>query len=476
MTDLYDAVILREVRVREYTYSPMRRAVQRVKAMLAAVVPGALGFDVSVWQAFVDFSLAKAAGLTWVYIRALYGLIVDGKFPVHFPAARGVMPRTAYLYYRDYETPKTQAQKLYDTCLAQGDPGDFMPVLDLETIGNPTLTASRVKTCLEELAWLFGKTPIIYSGYYVIRDALKGDKTFLSAYMLIIAAYPFAGWTDDLPQKVLQYPPLIPAPFVMWTANADEPLIGRVVGWQFTASAPAGQFGVSGNYLDLDWCSPAFAKQVLQAGPPVDPPPGPGDPQMQFINTGNDNSNIRTDHVVSVPSAANAIGSLPPNAIVTALEMFIGSGYVWVKYAVEPGWLLPGKTGATGWSALVKTGGNPLIDFHAAVPCGEGVPMTEEELQRLAAVEALTATHETEINALQDNPPAEFVPSHRVVTTRPNGEKLKATPSGNEAVQVYHGQLLMMLNQTRGGQELMATQKGGVTITGWLDPANIGAL
>lgn len=102
--------------------------------------------------------------------------------------------------------------------------------------------------------------------------------------------------------------------------------------------------------------------------------------------------------------------------------------------------------------------------------------MTPEQLQRLEALEALTATHETEINALQETPPAEFVPSHRVVTTRSNGEKLKATPGGNEAVQVYHGQLLMMLNQTRGGHELMATQKGGVTITGWLDPANIGAL
>lgn len=102
--------------------------------------------------------------------------------------------------------------------------------------------------------------------------------------------------------------------------------------------------------------------------------------------------------------------------------------------------------------------------------------MTDEQLQRLVAVEALTATHETEINALQENPPAEFVPSHRVVTTKPGGEKLRAWPGGSEAVQVYHGQLLMMLNQTRAGQELMATQKGGVTITGWLDPTNIGAL
>ena len=195
---------------------------------------------------------------------------------------------------------------------------------------------------------------------------------------------------------------------------------------------------------------------------------------MQFINTGNDTSNIRTAPLIST---TNIIGKLPAGAIVTALEMKLGNGYTWIKYAVEPAWLLPGKTGTVGWSALIAVSGNPLIDFHAAVPCPEGDPMTPEQLQRLEAVETLTATHETEINALQATPPGtEFIPSHRVVTSKPGGEKLRAWPGGSEAVQVYAGQTLMMLNQTRGGQELMATQKGGVTITGWLDPANIEPL
>lgn len=198
---------------------------------------------------------------------------------------------------------------------------------------------------------------------------------------------------------------------------------------------------------------------------------------MQFINTGNDNSNIRTAALVSVPNTANVIGKLPPNAIVTAMEMKIGNGYVWIRYTIKPEWLLPGKSGTTGWSALVAVSGNPLIDFHAALPCGEGVPMTEEQLARLSAVEALTAIHETEITTLQETPPVGvFAPTHRLITSKPNGEKLRAWPGGSEAVQLYHGTALMMLNQTRGGQELMAAQKGGVTITGWLDPANIGAL
>jgi len=262
-----NGIELRQARLAQYTYYAPDRFFSRLRGFAlstsSAVVPGWLGFDASAWQETIDFAAAQAAGLKWVYLRALYGLIPDTKFPTHYPAAKGIIPRTAYLYYKDANEPKIQAQTLYETCLQNGGVGDFMPVLDLENINNPVLTASKVKTCLEELELQFGVKPLIYSGYYVITNDLDGDKSFLSDYSLIIAAYPFVNWTPDLPTKVLNYPPLIPWPFVMWSEDENEALTGKVVAWQFCANAPAGEFGVSGNNLDLDWCSPAFAKQVL---------------------------------------------------------------------------------------------------------------------------------------------------------------------------------------------------------------------
>lgn len=317
--DFYDTLLIQEARDQQFAYTPVQRVVARAKALVAKVTPGLLGFDLSAWQIFVDFALAKAAGLAWVYIRALYGLLVDSKFPQHFPAAKGVMPRTAYLYYKDADDPKAQAQKLYATCLANGDPGDYMPILDLEKTGNTTLTASRIQACLEELARLFGKMPLLYSGYYIIRDDLKGDKTFLNQYGLILAAYPFSDWTDDLPEKVLNYPPAVPAPFVMWTANPDEPLAGHVVAWQFTSKAPAAQFGASGTYLDLDWCSPAFAKQVLSGTPPpIEPPPPDPASGLRCAKVLINGLKVRATPVY-MANDANKVGTLTLNEIVEYL-------------------------------------------------------------------------------------------------------------------------------------------------------------
>lgn len=354
------SLVLRVERLRQYTYSPVRRAIQRTKALLASVAPGVLGFDVSAWQVAVDFDIAKAAGLVWAYIRALYGLVLDSKFGFHYPGAKGKLKRVAYLYYKDGEDAKAQAQKLFAVCVAEGDPGDFQPVLDLETIGNATLTAAKVKTCLEELALLFGKIPLIYSGFYVIRDALKGDKSFLAAYMLIIAAYPFVGWTDDLPEKVLNYPPMIPAPFVMWSANPDESLLGKCVGWQFTASAPASKFGSTGNFVDLDWCSPAFAKQVLGGSIPPPPEPG-GDPLMKFKTK--IKYNIRD--VPGTPANSD-VGDIPANTVVVAQEVrFTDTNSSWVRINPNPAWLAkPSPTGEY-WIAGNHDGQGPFLDFVA---------------------------------------------------------------------------------------------------------------
>lgn len=199
--------------------------------------------------------------------------------------------------------------------------------------------------------------------------------------------------------------------------------------------------------------------------PPPDPDPTPtGDePIMQFINTGGDISNIRAAPIVST---TNLIGKLPDGAIVTALELDFVAGYAWVKYAVTPAWLLPGKTALVGWSALIAISGNALIDFHAAVPCpGENEMYVTLEEMTAAIAEALTS--------LVTNPPT----THKVITTAPNGVKLRAYPGGSEAAMLANNtQVRLLIDKTWNEHKLYAAFIGNVWVSGWMKSEEVVSL
>jgi GH25 family lysozyme M1 (1,4-beta-N-acetylmuramidase) len=244
---------LREHRVTHYTYSTLRRVVQFITG---SVQPDTvqLGADGSYWQAQINFLTAKAAGIHDWHLRALYGLSVDLRFAQHWADSDGIAPRGAYLYYLDELSPLTQADKLYQVLTDTGDVGELTVALDVETYNNPTLTASKIRQCAERLTTLFGRLPMIYTGYYVWKDAVPGDKAWAAEYPLWIAAYPFTDWKPEYLQTVLNYPPLIPAPWTSWYK------------WQFSAYAPAIEYGVSGNHLDLNYTQ----TPAVPPAPPVE--------------------------------------------------------------------------------------------------------------------------------------------------------------------------------------------------------------
>jgi len=399
---------LSDERIKQYTYT-VANTKSRFNGLIpqSPVTPGLYGFDASAWQTEIDFEIAKAAGLNWVYLRGLYGLIPDTKFPTHFPNAKGVMKRTAYLYYKDQDSPQLQAQKLYDICLENGDIGDFMPILDLENIGNPTLTASKVKACLDELTSLFGVKPLIYSGYYVITNDLTGDKTFLINYSLIIAAYPFISWTSDLPTKILNYPPLIPSPFTMWTDDEDETLVGKVVAWQFCANAPASEFGVSGNNLDLDLCSPAFAKQVLT-------------------------SPVTTEVKVNLENKIQATHTVKPINGVHLFEASTGDGW---KLGLSFGEYVRVLNPTENGRVRVR-----LIHKGAGMCYGWITASTLEELETPVTVTAIFPS-ENNLPSLQNqlNELRHITPTHKVNRTSGSGQiKLRGIEDGEELYDLKH--------------------------------------
>jgi GH25 family lysozyme M1 (1,4-beta-N-acetylmuramidase) len=226
---------------------------------------GGLGGDVSKWQASVDWQMAKANGWSFVFIRVLYGMAVDSKFAAHWINSKvaGVL-RGAYAYYLDAEDPEAQAQKLFDTLSATGNLGDLPVVADIEEYGNVQITPAKVKKYLEKLTELFGAgNVIVYTGKSV-WDKWIGNVPWASAYPLWLAQYTLVGWQTDHLNKVKNYPPTPPKPWVMWDDDAEAPLAGYVAIWQFTASCPAELYGVSGTVVDLDYVSPCVCQKIFR--------------------------------------------------------------------------------------------------------------------------------------------------------------------------------------------------------------------
>ena len=248
-----DFLGLQNYRIKTYTASRVRNLARRGLTLLRGKTEvDGLGADISVYQPEIDWEIAKNK-FEFLFIRALYGLSVDSKFETHWKGSKQVgKKRGAYLYYKNNLDPIAQAQKLYDTCLAAGDLGELPPVIDVEGYDNLVLTASRIKLCCEKIGELFGVKPIIYTGFYIWRDSVSGDKSWAATYLLWIAYYPFTNYKPEYHEQVLNYTPLIPAPWTKFDL------------WQWTAYAPGNDFGVQSNYLDLDYASPEFATQYLK--------------------------------------------------------------------------------------------------------------------------------------------------------------------------------------------------------------------
>jgi len=420
----------------------------------------------------------------FAFIKATQG---DGDYkdPDHFinsdnAIAAGLLT-APYHFYIEGDSPFGQAQYFKNNSQA----GLLPPVLDVEKppwyqlitmmregeipkakrtkavmqwlSGNAN--AVNVKATVQTIEGLFGVKPLIYSNLDSWKNWVVGDKSWAGAYPLWIAGYWYTYFKDWMIAYLNNKNPVLPAPFIVWEF------------WQFTAYAPGKDYGAASASLDLNFYNGDEAALVAEYG--TLPPPDPlGEPQMQFINTGGDISNIRYAPVVNT---TNIIGKLPDGAQFIALELDFTAGYAWAKYTLDPAWLLPGKTGTTGWSALVAISGNPLIDFHAAVPCPEGEPsMTPEQLARLEAVEATTAKHDLEITVLQNTASGDLPMTHRVVTTQANGEKLHNNPDSGEHVMLANGTEVRLLStKSWKGMHLYGLYIGGMPVWGYLPESEV---
>ena len=173
-----------------------------------ATVPG---IDVSYWNAGIDWPKVRATGQRFVVAKATEG---DGyRDPTlddnWFGAKSAGLLRGAYHFFRCNVDAKKQADNYIDYVRTLKDDGEFPPVLDLETHDNvkKEKIIPAVKLWLDRVGAAFGKRPIIYSGFYFLKDYLSeaggGPPAWAKDYPLWLAQYPdqyLEGMQPSLPK------------------------------------------------------------------------------------------------------------------------------------------------------------------------------------------------------------------------------------------------------------------------------------
>jgi lysozyme len=207
------------------------------------------GVDVSSYQGSINWSAAKASGITFGFAKATEGqTLVDSTFHANWSnmKAAGVV-RGAYHFFHPNESATAQANFVLQTVGALGA-GDLPIVLDFEVLdGVSEATAvSDAVTFLQTVSNATGKTAILYMS----SAFLSGSYSALSRYTLWVANYGVS--CPGLPRE--------------WSS------------WTFWQNSDSGNVsGISGG-TDTDIFNGSLAALTALAGgsspPPPPPPPG----------------------------------------------------------------------------------------------------------------------------------------------------------------------------------------------------------
>jgi lysozyme len=199
-----------------------------------------IGCDVSTWQDRndtpnkIDFKKMKATGASFVFCRASFGSYQDTDFADYWTAAKDAeLPRGAYTFPLTSLSMADQIQKFLN--IIKNDPGEIPPVLDIERYQSTVPNAASIKTAIKMIEDQLGVKPIIYTGFYVWRDEVKGSNdAYFARYPLWIANYGAVT-------------PLIPKPWTTWTF------------WQYTDKGDGPKYGTESLNVDMDY----FAGELL---------------------------------------------------------------------------------------------------------------------------------------------------------------------------------------------------------------------
>jgi lysozyme len=208
-----------------------------------------MGIDVSKYQGNVNWGNVEAAGISFAFARVSDGLNnPDPYFSQNWSGMKnaGIL-RGAYQYFRPTQSPKAQADLLISK-LAQLQPGDLPPVLDVET--SDGASASQILNGIllwqEEVEGAFERQIIIYTARYFWQDSVNNSNQFANR-PLWVASYTNAP------------APSLPSAWPVWTF------------WQYTQSGNVN--GVNGSVDRNRFNGSMDGLRALAGYPPPAPTP-----------------------------------------------------------------------------------------------------------------------------------------------------------------------------------------------------------
>lgn len=146
------------------------------------------GIDVSSHSGTVDWNAILGADIGFALLKATEGVdLQDSAFADHWQAAKeaGII-RGAYHFYVTEDDPEEQAKFFIENVTLE--PGDLVPVVDIEMIGHNTSAglAGRLKTWLSRIEQHYGVKPIIYTSPNFWNQHLNDE---FGEYPLWVAEY-----------------------------------------------------------------------------------------------------------------------------------------------------------------------------------------------------------------------------------------------------------------------------------------------
>jgi lysozyme len=158
------------------------------------------GIDISKYQGTVDFQKVKAAGISYIFIRATEGnTYQDPNFESNFSSSRAAGLATGvYHFYETNDEPLSQLKNFKSIVTLR--PGDLPPVIDIEKLHNQDKSnlVGNIKVFLNGLEFHYGVKPILYSGHNFSNEYL----TQFGDYPLWLAEYEVdklnlpVGWSN----------------------------------------------------------------------------------------------------------------------------------------------------------------------------------------------------------------------------------------------------------------------------------------
>lgn len=207
----------------------------------------AIGCDISHWNGDVDFAKMKAAGASFVIIKASQSGWEDMHFRRYWKAAKEAgLLRGAY-HYLDWTRPVLDQAHFFVSVLMD-DPGELPPVLDFEErhnipARNPAWSAATIFLKTVELA--LKVKPMLYS-----------SPGFLAEYG------PTAGGEQPWPLWIAHYGVATPTLPIGWK---------RWEFWQYTAKGDGKLYGCESKNVDLNYFNGTVEELLQKYGKQEEP-------------------------------------------------------------------------------------------------------------------------------------------------------------------------------------------------------------